>query len=232
VNGEPLDPDANYTVTVNSYMAGWNGSPLANATRTNVDWTMYGEVFYNYIESEGTVTPTDADRIRRVDFEADAGTVELDGEGSVEVTFQKPTADNRTVVNTQSFYALNSRNERVNATSASISDGQVTVTFDDGELRSLAEGGDVEVYGNYLVDRPSRPYFDNSVVNADLSADLVDSTTTTTTGDETTADETTETTTGETVTADDETGGTTPGFGVATALVAMLAGALLVTRRD
>ena len=228
VNGEPLDPEATYNVTVNSYMAGWDGSPLANATRTGVDWTMYGEVVYNYIADQGTVSPEDTDRIRRVDFEADAGEVELDGQGSVEVTFQKPTADNTTVVNSQSFYALNSRNERVNATSASTEDGEVTVTFDDAELRTLAEGGDVEVYGNYLVDRPSRPYFENSVVNADLSTNLVEPTTNTTTADGTTADETTS----STVTANDETGGDTPGFGVGAALVAVLAGALLATRRD
>jgi PGF-CTERM protein len=224
VNGEELDPEATYTVTVNSYMAGWDGSPLANATRTNVDYTMYGEVVYNYIEAKGTVAPTDADRIRRVDFETDAGNVELDGEGSVTVTFEEPTAENRTVVNTQNIYALNAANERVNATSADIDDGTVTVTFEDSALRSLTAGGDVELYGTYLIDQSPRPYFDNNVLNAELTTALVEPTTTetsTTTDSPDSPDDPTTT---------DESSSTTPGFGVGVALVAVLGAALVALR--
>jgi PGF-CTERM protein len=224
VNGEELDPEATYTVTVNSYMAGWDGSPLANATRTNVDYTMYGEVVYNYIEAKGTVAPTDADRIRRVDFETDAGNVELDGEGSVTVTFEEPTAENRTVVNTQNIYALNAANERVNATSADVDDGTVTVTFEDSALRSLTAGGDVELYGTYLIDQSPRPYFDNNVLNAELTTALVEPTTTetsTTTDSPDSPDDPTTT---------DESSSTTPGFGVGVALVAVLGAALVALR--
>jgi len=226
VNGEPVDPDATYTVTVNSYMAGWDGSVLTNATRTDEDYTMYGEVVYDYVAEKGTVAPTDAKRIRRIDYETDAGGVELDGEGSVTVSFQKPTAENGTVVNSRSFYALNSENERVNATSADVDDRTVSVTFEDGALRSLAQEGDVELYGKYVVDRPARPYFENSVVNAEVDASLVEPTTTTesTTESAETTDGTTATTT------EDESGGSSPGFGVGVALVAALGAALAAFR--
>ncbi|MFC3476803.1 bifunctional metallophosphatase/5'-nucleotidase [Halobacterium litoreum] len=227
VNGDPVDPDATYTVTVNSYMAGWDGSVLENATRTGVDYTMYGEVVYDYVADQGTVSPTDANRIRRIDYETDAGGVELDGEGSVTVTFEKPTAANNTVVNSRSFHALNSENERVNATSASVEDGTVSVTFEDGALRTLAESGDVEVYGNYVVDRPERPYFENSVVNAEVDASLVEQSTTTQSTTESTT--TTENTTN--ATTEDESGGDTPGFGVGVALAAVLGAALVAVRR-
>ncbi|WP_232685925.1 bifunctional metallophosphatase/5'-nucleotidase [Halobacterium zhouii] len=220
VNGEKLDPEATYTVTVNSYMAGWDGSPLANATRTSVDWTMYGEVVYNYVAAKGMVSPEDTNRIRRVDFETDAGTVELDGEGSVTVSFPEPTAENRTVVNTNSFYALSAGNERVNATSADVENGTVTVAFDDAALRSLAEGGDVELYGSYVVDQPPRPYFSNYVVNAELSAQLIP---TDVGGTTDSADDGTDAPSGESASA-------TPGFGVGVALVAVLGATLLALR--
>ena len=229
VNGEPVDTDATYTVTVNSYMSGWDGSPLANATRTDIDYTMYGEVFFDYIEAEGTVAPDGENRIRRIDYETDAGSLELDGEGAVTVSFDAPTHENGTVVDTTSLYALTSTNERVNATSADVDDGEVTVRFSDGDLRSLAENGDVEVYGEYVVDQPPRPYFDAWVLNAEVDASLVAPTTTVTA----TTDATTEATTEApaTTTAGDESGGGAPGFGITAAVVAALGAAVLATRR-
>ncbi|WP_353634128.1 bifunctional UDP-sugar hydrolase/5'-nucleotidase [Halobacterium sp. NMX12-1] len=226
VNGEPLEPEATYTVTVNSYMAGWDGSPLANVTRTNVDYTMYGEVVYNYVESQGSVSPEGEDRIRRIDYETDAGSVELDGEGDVSVSFDAPTADNATSVEADSLYALNSRNERVNATDASVEDGTVTATFADADLRTLAESGDVEVYGHYSIEGNERPYFESSVLNAEVNANVAQQTTATAT-----ATATTEAATTAATTASDETGGTSPGFGAGAALLAVLAAALLATRR-
>ena len=227
VGGEPVDPGATYEVTVNSYMAGWDGSVLTNATRVNVDYTLYGTALYDYVAEQGTVAPEGEDRIRRVDSEVDAGTVELDGEGDVAVAFEKPTASNETTVDAESFYALNAENERVNASGASVADGTVTVTFADSDLRTLAEDGDVEVYGNYAVEGRERPYFDHSVVNADVTAESVQ--TTTTTADTTTESETT-TTADTTTESDDESGGSAPGFGAGAAVVAVLGAALLALR--
>ena len=227
VGGEPVDSDATYEVTVNSYMAGWDGSVLTNATRVNVDYTLYGTALYDYVAEQGTVAPEGEDRIRRVDSEVDAGTVELDGEGDVAVAFEKPTASNETTVDAESFYALNAESERVNASGASVADGTVTVTFADSDLRTLAEDGDVEVYGNYAVEGRERPYFDHSVVNADVTAESVQ--TTTTTADTTTESETT-TTADTTTESDDESGGSAPGFGAGAAVVAVLGAALLALR--
>ena len=228
VGGEPVDPDATYEVTVNSYMAGWDGSVLTNATLVNEDYTLYGTALYDYIADQGTVAPEGEDRIRRVDSEVDAGTVELDGEGDVAVSFEKPTASNETTVDTESFYALNAANERVNASEAAVEDGTVTVTFADSELQPLAEGGDVEIYGNYAVEGRERPYFDSSVVNADATAEFLETTTPTTTAETTTATE--PTTAAQTTTDSDESGGSVPGFGAGVAVVAMLAAALLARR--
>ena len=227
VGGEPVDADATYEVTVNSYMAGWEGSVLTNATLVNEDYTMYGTALYDYIESQDTIAPEGEDRIRRVDSAADAGTLELDGEGDVTVSFAKPTAGNETNVAVESFYALNGQNERVNASSAAVEDGTVTVTFADSDLQTLADGGAVEVYGNYAVEGRERPYFDHSVVNADVTVESVQPTTTT--ADTTTAAETETMPTTDTTTAD-ESGGSVPGFGVGAAVVAMLGAALLALR--
>jgi 5'-nucleotidase/UDP-sugar diphosphatase len=227
VNGEPLDPDATYDVTVNSYMAGWDGSVLTNATRVSVDRTLYGTALFEYINEQGTVSPEGENRIRRIDTEVDAGSVELDGEGTATVTFRKPSADERVVVNSQRFYALNANNERVNATNVAVEDGTVEVSFSDGDLRSLAQNGAVEVYGHYLVDKPARPYFDSWVVNADISTEMTEPTTTTTA---TTTESTETTTAADTTTSGGESGSTTPGFGVGVALVALAGAALLALR--
>jgi len=238
VGGEPVDPDATYEVTVNSYMAGWDGSVLTNATVVDEDYTLYGTALFDYIESQGTVAPEGEDRIRRVDSEVDAGTVELDGEGDVSVSFEKPTAGNETTVDAGSFYALNATNERVNAADATVEDGTVTVTFADSELRTLAaDGSDVEVYGHYSVDGRERPYFDSSVVNADVTAEDVQETgtATTTAAPSTTTEPAASTTTADAATTTgsdggDGSGGSAPGFGVGAAAVAVLGAALLALR--
>jgi 5'-nucleotidase/UDP-sugar diphosphatase len=231
VDGEPVDPDATYEVTVNSYMAGWDGSVLTNATVVNRDYTLYGTALYDYIESQGTVAPEGEDRIRRVDTEVDAGTVELDGEGDVAVSFEKPTAENETTVAAESFYALNGANERVNASDAAVEDGTVTVSFADSELSTLAESGDVEVYGHYSVDGRERPYFEYSVVNADVTAEVLETTTTTTAAPTTTTESAETTAAPETTTSeDDESGSSAPGFGVGAAAIAVLGAALLALR--
>ncbi|MDH5019912.1 bifunctional metallophosphatase/5'-nucleotidase [Halobacterium rubrum] len=231
VGGEPVDADATYEVTVNSYMAGWDGSVLTNATVVDRDYTLYGTALYDYIESQGTVAPEGEDRIRRVDSEVDAGTVELDGEGDVAVSFEKPTAENETAVDAESFYALNSANERVNASAATVEDGTVSVTFADSELSTLAESGDVEVYGHYSVDGRERPYFEYSVVNADVTAEVLETTTTTTAAPTTTTESAETTAAPETTTSeDDESGSSAPGFGVGAAAIAVLGAALLALR--
>jgi PGF-CTERM protein len=238
VNGEPLDPDATYEVTVNSYMAGWDGSVLTNATRVGVDRTLYGTALFEYIKAQGTVAPEGEDRIRRIDTEVDAGSLELDGEGTATVTFEKPSNDAGAVsMNTSEFYALNGENERVNASNVAVEGDTVEVSFSDGDLRSLAETAPVEVYGHYVVDGIERPYFDSWVVNADVSTELTqpetttETTTDTTTATATTTAATTETTESPATTeADDESGSSTPGFGVGVALVALAGAALLALR--
>ncbi|MDL0128332.1 5'-nucleotidase C-terminal domain-containing protein [Halobacterium salinarum] len=227
VNGTPVAPNATYNVTVNSYMAGWDS--VANATVLNEEYTLYGTVLFDYIDAQGTVSPADTDRIRRVDATADAGTVSLDGAGDAAVSFAMPSTN--ATVDTQAFYALNAVGERVNATRTTVSDnGTVSVVFPDSSLRTLAADGDgdIDVYGHYSVAGREYGYFNASVVNADVTATMASSN-----GTATTVDLTAETDTTTTPPADTDagTGLPVPGFGIGVAVLAVFGAALLASRR-
>ncbi|UPW01477.1 bifunctional metallophosphatase/5'-nucleotidase [Halorussus gelatinilyticus] len=247
VNGEPLDGDATYNVTVNSYMAGWDDSVLSNATVTSESHMLYGTALLKYVQRNSPVSPTDENRIRRVDAEVETQSVSVsDGTATVELAAPNGTQ------NVSDFYATTGNaSDHLAAESASLSNGTVTVAFDVADLRKLSAGGTVQIYGGYNTSAYERVYFADSVLNAEVSASDVGAETTTTattttetetrTETTTSGDETTDTTaeTTEKAVSDETetatTGGTSggvPGFTPATAVVALVAAALLAHRRD
>ncbi|WP_135853529.1 bifunctional metallophosphatase/5'-nucleotidase [Halorussus salinus] len=240
VGGEPLDEETTYNVTVNSYMAGWDGSPLQNATVTSESHMLYGTALLEYVQQNGPVSPTGENRIRRVDAEVETESVSVtDGTATVEL------AAPNGIQNVSDLYATTGdAGDRLAADSVSLSNGTVTATFGVADLRELSAGDPVHIYGDYNTSAYQRVYFENSVLNAQVAASEVGAETTTetatrtetTTGDETTETtaETTEKAVGdetETTTAD-ETSGDIPGFTPAIAVVALVAAALLAHRRD
>ena len=167
VNGEPLDPEANYTVTVNSYMAGWDGSVLEDAPRVSQSHTLYGTALLKYVRNNTPVSPEDEDRIRRVDAVVEPESVSVRA-GTATVTLDAPAGANATVAD--SFYATRGASgARVAAESVELDGGAVKVSFDVSELKRLAGGcGAVEIYGEYDSTAYDRVYFAHSVLNADL----------------------------------------------------------------
>ncbi|WP_266074796.1 bifunctional metallophosphatase/5'-nucleotidase [Haladaptatus caseinilyticus] len=241
VNGEPLSEDGTYTVTVNSYMVGWDGV-LANATRISSTKKLYGTVTLEYIEEHSPVAPEKTNRIRRVDANGGVSAVTLDGEGDVTVTFDAP--DNATAVVDGTYYAMCGCGGTVSAEHVTLDEGSLMVTFDDTELRSLVLDADtgLQVYGQYIDSQydGKRSYFDHSVFNGRLDSSVEYETTTTEPGTTTIAKttefgQTTVGTTefGRTQTTNGTTTGTTgqPGFGIGVAVVA-LAGAMFALQRD
>ncbi len=238
VGGEPLDEEATYNVTVNSYMAGWDGSPLQNATVTSESHMLYGTALLEYVKENDPVSPTGENRIRRVDAEVETKSVSVtDGTATVELAAPNGTQ------NVSDFYAATGdAGDRLAADSVSLSNDTVTATFAVADLRELSAGEPVQMYGDYNTSAYQRVYFENSVLNAQVAASEVGAETTTetttrsettTAGDETIAettekavDDATETTTA------DETSGDIPGFTPAVAVVALVAAALLAHRRD
>ena len=238
VGGEPLQEDETYEVTVNSYMAGWDGSVFENATVVRESHTLYGTALLNYVRKNSPVSPTDANRIRRVDAEVATESVEVN-EGTVTVSLAAPNGTRNV---SDDFYATTGNaSERLAAESATFDSDTVTVSFDLSELRTMAGGDAVQIYGGYNTSAYQRVYFENSVLNAELSADEFAAETTTATEtattDATTTDATTTATTREapvedgteTTTVDSHTD--IPGFTPATAVVAFLAAALVALRR-
>ncbi|UPV75443.1 5'-nucleotidase C-terminal domain-containing protein [Halorussus limi] len=234
VGGEPVSDDETYNVTVNSYMAGWDDSVLQNATVVSESHMLYGTALVKYVRSNSPVSPTDENRIRRVDAEVETKSVTA-SERTATVELAAPNGTQ----NLSEFYATTGdASDRLAAESVSLSNGTVTVAFDIAELRELSSGDAVQIYGGYNTSAYQRVYFNNSVLNAEVSADEfgAETTTATTTEPATTVDTTTattreapvedgtETTTGETHTD-------IPGFTPVTGVVALLAAVFVVLRR-
>ncbi|WP_435358954.1 5'-nucleotidase C-terminal domain-containing protein [Haloarchaeobius sp. DFWS5] len=243
VGDQPLNDSQTYTVTVNSYMAGWDGSVLENATRVSETQSLYGTVTLEYVQAMSPVSPTDADRIRRVDYLAGTATATLDSEGETTLTFKQPP--NATEFDAGSFYATTDTSTRVNATAVETMEDEVAVTFDDSALQTLADGpGAVQIYGLYDDSGYNHSYFEKSIFGGDLQAAIENPTTTTstttqppTTQPPTTADTTTGESTDSTAAPGDSTttegvSDGTPGFGPAASLVALASVALLAFRRQ
>jgi PGF-CTERM protein len=216
INGEPLQPDETYTVSINSYMRGWDGSPLAKAPLVSDSKTLYGTALVNYIKEQSTVSPEVEDRIRRVDRTVDGATVTLDGKGTTTVDFPKPTS--ATSVDTDSFYSLAGTGTRINATDVTVTEDNVTVSFADSSLEQLAESGrEVQVRGEYTDSQYDHTYFNTSVMTGDLRLLEANGTEQETMNNEGT---------------DSSDSGSLPGFTAALALVALLGAALLANRRQ
>ncbi|NEU55445.1 bifunctional UDP-sugar hydrolase/5'-nucleotidase [Halorussus sp. MSC15.2] len=169
VNGEPLDEDETYNVTVNSYMAGWDGSVLEDAPRVSESHMLYGTALLKYIQQNSPVAPEDTDRIRRVDAVTEVQSVSV-RKGTATVSLDAPNGT--TDVVTGSFYAVRGDSgEHLEADSVSLEDGRVKVRFENSEYRKLAgEGGQLQIYGEYDTSAYERVYFEHSVLNADFEA--------------------------------------------------------------
>jgi 5'-nucleotidase/UDP-sugar diphosphatase len=170
INGEPLDEDETYTVTVNSYMAGWSGSVLEDAPRVSTTEALYGTVTAEYIQDQGTVAPEDIDRIRRVDAEVPAAPVLTNGEDTATAVVRRPAFSE--AVDEDSFYVLNESGHRLDAESVVVTDNRLFVRFDDAALQQLAENSDdLQLYGQYVdpLTNDQRVAWSNSVLNADIT---------------------------------------------------------------
>jgi len=167
VNGEPVGDDETYNVTVNSYMAGWDGSVLADAPRVSTTNTLYGTALLEYVRENSPVTPDDANRIRRVDNFTDVRSVDV-RKGDATVVVDAPAGTNATVED--SFYVTHADSgDRVHAESVELDDGTVAVSFAMADLAPyLGQSGDLELYGEFDTTAYDRVYFEHSVLNADL----------------------------------------------------------------
>ncbi|WP_137284337.1 bifunctional metallophosphatase/5'-nucleotidase [Halorussus salinisoli] len=169
VNGEPLDEDETYTVTVNSYMAGWEDSVLEDAPRVSNSDMLYGTALLEYVRENSPVAPEDTNRIRRVDDVTEVQSVSV-RKGTATVSLDAPNGTTNVVAD--SFYAVRGDSgERLKAESVTVEDGTVKVRFDNAEYRKLAgDGGMLQIYGKYDTSAYERVYFEHSVLNADFEA--------------------------------------------------------------
>jgi 2',3'-cyclic-nucleotide 2'-phosphodiesterase (5'-nucleotidase family) len=173
VGGEPLDPDATYDVTVNSYMAGWTfgdryGWNMSDLPTVENDYTLYGTATVEYIEANSPVSPPETDRIRRVTTDVGVASVTTEDQTTV-LTFEKPA--NATAINATSFGVENETSGAVDATDARLDGDALVVSVATSELRALDnESESLQVYGRYNDSHwnGQRSGFENSVVNGDV----------------------------------------------------------------
>lgn len=165
VDGEAIDMDDTYDVTVNSYMANWDD--LAALPTVDEDYTLYGTAVVNYIEERGTISPPEEDRIRRVTRSLEDPSIATEGEMTT-LTYDVPDAVES--INASTFTVMNEDSETVAVTDATLADGQLTVTAETDALESLSASSDaVTVYGHYADSEfdEVRNRHDDSVLSAD-----------------------------------------------------------------
>ncbi|QGN06670.1 bifunctional metallophosphatase/5'-nucleotidase [Halorhabdus sp. CBA1104] len=238
VDGERLDPDATYNVTVNSYMAGWDD--LSTLPTVSEDYTLYGTAVVNYIEERGTITPPAEDRIRRATRMLEDPSVSTDGDLTT-LTYDVPAAVSE--INASTFTVMNETSQTAPVEDVTLEDGTLAVTVETEPLEELSTTSDVvDVYGHYADSEIDelRNGRENSVLNADAMIEVDDEPEPTETETETeTQTETTTATPTETTEQTDTTPETTttsgPGFTAVltvTALFALSLGIIGRQRRD
>ncbi|UVE49209.1 bifunctional metallophosphatase/5'-nucleotidase [Haloferax larsenii] len=177
VNGEQLDEDAHYNVTVNSYMAGWAfedryGWSMAELPTTSEDYTLYGTVVAQYIDANSPVAPEDTNRIRRVDSHLGNVTVANPPAHAAKetVTVRKSVSSDSDSVNASSVVLQNATTGALDAESATVEDGELVVTFDQDEFRRLSDASqELELYAGYESSVYGDGYFQHAVANVDVN---------------------------------------------------------------
>ncbi|WP_135662602.1 bifunctional metallophosphatase/5'-nucleotidase [Halorhabdus rudnickae] len=219
VDGEPLDPDASYNVTVNSYMAGWDD--LSSLPTVEEDYTLYGTTVVNYIEKRGTITPPAEDRIRRATRMLDDPSVSADGDLTT-LTYDVPAAVSE--INASTFTIMNETSQTIPVEDVTLDGGTLSIAVETTPLADLSATSDaVEVYGHYTdseIDQ-LRNGREDSVLNADAMIEVDDDNPEPTATETATTTETETTETTEQMDASPETTATSgPGF---TAVLTMTA---------
>ncbi|WP_396613148.1 bifunctional metallophosphatase/5'-nucleotidase [Haloferax sp. S1W] len=177
VNGEPLDEDARYNVTVNSYMAGWSfeeryGWSMKTIPTASVDYTLYGTVVAEYIDETSPIAPDDTNRIRRVDSTLGNVTVaNPPGHAETEfVTVRIAVPSRIDSVNVSSVVLQNATNGSLAAESATIRRDELVVTFDHDEFRQLSDSSsELELYVGYDSPVYGDGYFEHAIANVDVN---------------------------------------------------------------
>ena len=157
VDGEPLDPEATYTLATNDYV--YNNYDEINAgTLLDISEQFLGTVFIDYLSEWDIVDPDTDNRILRVDESAGDASVSTDGDT---VTASFPLPEQATDIYERTFRAVNADGSETEATDASVAGDTVRVTFDYDELEGLAVGSaepDVRVFGGFDPDESVYEY--------------------------------------------------------------------------
>jgi len=167
VGGEPLRANATYNVTVNSYMAGWDD--LADDPTVRTDLTLYGTAVADYIERQGTVSPRDTNRIRRVDREVGTEWVFAANGSTVPVHYEVP--ESVLSVNDSSVHVENATGAALAAERVRLTGDDLLVYFDRDDFGSFAAVSDhLQLYAGYTDAEydGQRSYFERSVLNGHL----------------------------------------------------------------
>ncbi|WP_211611407.1 5'-nucleotidase C-terminal domain-containing protein [Halorientalis persicus] len=170
---EPLDEDATYEVTVNSFMAGGGSGydNLVDQPRVAVTNTLYAEAVVDYVEPKDTIAPTREGRMRRVTADAGEADLELDGDETATLSLAVP--DTATALDADSVRILNESGASVAATDADLADGILTASVPEADVGSLrTDGGDLDLYANYTDSRYADQwvYWGAAVLSAEVNA--------------------------------------------------------------
>jgi len=165
VNGEPLDTEATYTVTVNSFMNGWDR--ISEMPTVETDPTQYGTAVAEYLEERSPITPTDADRIRRVTRTATSDDAVVPGLNSTyTLSFEAPFVEDAAP---ETFRIENETNAVVDARAVAVDGDSLAVTVNETVLSAMADSSlDLQLYGKYNDTEYTHEFLTDAVVNTNV----------------------------------------------------------------
>jgi 5'-nucleotidase/UDP-sugar diphosphatase len=177
VGGEPLDPNATYEVTVNSFIAnGGSGYPLEAKPVLEETDELLATAVVEYLDARGRVAPTVEGRMQRVDRDLADAAITIDGRGKAVLQFDAPQDIEGLVGDATAVWRKGSENVRVEHAVFDDQDSRLIIRVDDGELASLvgdAEDGEtvpLDYYIGYDSAEYERVYFEYSRLNGDVEA--------------------------------------------------------------
>ena len=177
VNDEPLDPNAEYEVAVNSFIAnGGSSYPLEDKPVIQETDELLATAVIEYLDGKGTIAPTVEGRMQRVDRYLSDAEITTDGHGKVVMQFDAPADVEGVATDTVEVWTKGTESLSAEHVVFDQDDRRLVVRVDDGDLASLVDNTEdgqtvpLDCYVGYTSSEYERVYFEFSKLNADIKA--------------------------------------------------------------
>jgi 2',3'-cyclic-nucleotide 2'-phosphodiesterase (5'-nucleotidase family) len=172
VGGDPLDPDATYTLATNDYVAE-NWYSLAPATIVEETPRLLADVVVEHLQARGTIAPEIENRILRVDATVGASeAIRRGNSDDVTVVVAKPETAASVADDPAAYRGVTKTGDEIAATGVRVKDDAVEVSFDPVAFPDDYETAHLRVFGEFEPDDAAYGYYrdDGTLYDLPVSA--------------------------------------------------------------